>query len=117
METGGSELLRDLEAAYHALQSYAHSNSAPALAVEMAEHLARWIGKAGSEKPPETFREHVYRAWRAFAEERWQIAEQLEAELEAARTVVQAVRDDRTTGHQLALAIANYDAAVKAREK
>lgn len=41
----------------------------------------------------------------------------LPAELEAARAVVALARDDRTTGAQLALALANYDQAVKVSGK
>jgi DNA polymerase III epsilon subunit-like protein len=41
----GAPLLADLEAAYHALLSYAHGNSAPDLAQEVAEKIGHWIGK------------------------------------------------------------------------
>jgi hypothetical protein len=41
----GAPLLADLEAAYHALLSYAAGNSAPDLAREVADKIGHWIGK------------------------------------------------------------------------
>lgn len=41
----GAPLLAELEAAYHALLSYAAGNSAPDLAREVADKIGHWIGK------------------------------------------------------------------------